>query len=130
MIRRPPRSTRTDTLFPYTTLFRSRALRQCGGAAAPSRSLYIPDALFAGHIARCAGYPEPRCRPARKLATLRAKLSSLSRHPVADADGLGVRRGVRFRRAILGRDVGPQLPPHPRPPCERPLPSARAFPPP
>src|SRR3546814_1736975 len=24
MIRRPPRSTRTDTLFPYTTLFRSR----------------------------------------------------------------------------------------------------------
>src|SRR3546814_8862958 len=27
MIRRPPRSTRTDTLFPYTTLFRSHALR-------------------------------------------------------------------------------------------------------
>src|SRR3546814_3937836 len=26
MIRRPPRSTRTDTLFPYTTLFRSIAL--------------------------------------------------------------------------------------------------------
>src|SRR3546814_11971642 len=26
MIRRPPRSTRTDTLFPYTTLFRSRVL--------------------------------------------------------------------------------------------------------
>src|SRR3546814_18168933 len=29
MIRRPPRSTRTDTLFPYTTLFRSA--RQYGG---------------------------------------------------------------------------------------------------
>src|SRR3546814_7769930 len=27
MIRRPPRSTRTDTLFPYTTLFRSRCCR-------------------------------------------------------------------------------------------------------
>src|SRR3546814_15255965 len=27
MIRRPPRSTRTDTLFPYTTLFRSMAVR-------------------------------------------------------------------------------------------------------
>src|SRR3546814_13325838 len=27
MIRRPPRSTRTDTLFPYTTLFRSKAGR-------------------------------------------------------------------------------------------------------
>src|SRR3546814_10632352 len=28
MIRRPPRSTRTDTLFPYTTLFRSHWKRQ------------------------------------------------------------------------------------------------------
>src|SRR3546814_10749778 len=28
MIRRPPRSTRTDTLFPYTTLFRSPLLLQ------------------------------------------------------------------------------------------------------
>src|SRR3546814_8852431 len=27
MIRRPPRSTRTDTLFPYTTLFRSKEIR-------------------------------------------------------------------------------------------------------
>src|SRR3546814_20757437 len=27
IIRRPPRSTRTDTLFPYTTLFRSRVAR-------------------------------------------------------------------------------------------------------
>src|SRR3546814_19871335 len=27
MIRRPPRSTRTDTLFPYTTLFRSQTRR-------------------------------------------------------------------------------------------------------
>src|SRR3546814_17975139 len=35
MIRRPPRSTRTDTLFPYTTLFRSitdRTLRRWRGA--------------------------------------------------------------------------------------------------
>src|SRR3546814_7891951 len=28
MIRRPPRSTRTDTLFPYTTLFRSSSTRK------------------------------------------------------------------------------------------------------
>src|SRR3546814_12834184 len=28
MIRRPPRSTRTDTLFPYTTLFRSELIEQ------------------------------------------------------------------------------------------------------
>src|SRR3546814_1016922 len=33
MVRRPPRSTRTDTLFPYTTLFRSLGVdhRQVGG---------------------------------------------------------------------------------------------------
>src|SRR3546814_16741629 len=39
MIRRPPRSTRTDTLFPYTTLFRSKAasLRyKPAGALAPA----------------------------------------------------------------------------------------------
>src|SRR3546814_5809226 len=30
MIRRPPRSTRTDTLFPYTTLFRSLVRRSTG----------------------------------------------------------------------------------------------------
>src|SRR3546814_14164721 len=34
MIRRPPRSTRTDTLFPYTTLFRSRAVVGVLGAPA------------------------------------------------------------------------------------------------
>src|SRR3546814_517249 len=35
MIRRPPRSTRTDTLFPYTTLFRSKlvTLAKRGGLA-------------------------------------------------------------------------------------------------
>src|SRR3546814_5946671 len=32
MIRRPPRSTRTDTLFPYTTLFRSISSREHGWA--------------------------------------------------------------------------------------------------
>src|SRR3546814_6924858 len=31
MVRRPPRSTRTDTLFPYTTLFRSRRFRGFAG---------------------------------------------------------------------------------------------------
>src|SRR3546814_17381265 len=34
MIRRPPRSTRTDTLFPYTTLFRSHQRAQRHNAAA------------------------------------------------------------------------------------------------
>src|SRR3546814_3235447 len=34
MIRRPPRSTRTDTLFPYTTLFRSLGFEPWAGRAA------------------------------------------------------------------------------------------------
>src|SRR3546814_6403152 len=38
MIRRPPRSTRTDTLFPYTTLFRSqRADGRSGDRARPAK---------------------------------------------------------------------------------------------
>src|SRR3546814_8104945 len=57
MLRRPPRPTRTDTLFPYTTLFRSeegRALRLASPGAG-SRQL----------AARChaaAEKPSDRCR--------------------------------------------------------------------
>src|SRR3546814_10287406 len=36
MIRRPPRSTRTDTLFPYTTLFRSRGAGPPGNILPPA----------------------------------------------------------------------------------------------
>src|SRR3546814_16056635 len=46
MIRRPPRSTRTDTLFPYTTLFRSqRPLRVCRGALPPTAPACSAHAL-------------------------------------------------------------------------------------
>src|SRR3546814_5424885 len=40
MIRRPPRSTRTDTLFPYTTLFRSPGRHENGGRSPRSHSRY------------------------------------------------------------------------------------------
>src|SRR3546814_2619470 len=44
MIRRPPRSTRTDTLFPYTTLFRSVCALPAGSRAACfSRSVCEDD---------------------------------------------------------------------------------------
>src|SRR3546814_10568990 len=75
MIRRPPRSTRTDTLFPYTTLFRSslqavdqqnqHALRQKGtrrggySADRPcsrrSRSPYRPAELRRGRVRNRSG---------------------------------------------------------------------------
>src|SRR3546814_16768158 len=42
MIRLPPRSTRTDTLFPYTTLFRSRQL---------TKSLYVSPQISVDQVA-------------------------------------------------------------------------------
>src|SRR3546814_8702154 len=53
MIRRPPRSTRTDTLFPYTTLFRSRAkLRETVELAIGANNLFdnYPDRVIAGLV--------------------------------------------------------------------------------
>src|SRR3546814_14601239 len=48
MIRRPPRSTRTDTLFPYTTLFRSAGMGQ--GVAHEVDAAALPaGAEHAGH---------------------------------------------------------------------------------
>src|SRR3546814_5681579 len=56
MIRRPPRSTRTDTLFPYTTLFRSLPLARLAGQRGNVRPLrgYRPP-LFAPVRNRCGG---------------------------------------------------------------------------
>src|SRR3546814_1835412 len=49
MVRRPPRSTRTDTLFPYTTLFRSQvrvpAVEPGGDHRAPHRRHIGPRAV-------------------------------------------------------------------------------------
>src|SRR3546814_1047905 len=43
MIRRPPRSTRTDTLFPYTTLFRSQGAKGERLAGRPVEALARPE---------------------------------------------------------------------------------------
>src|SRR3546814_17956060 len=57
MIRRPPRSTRTDTLFPYTTLFRSLPQgREQGAYSAPALSSAVKTALLEAHqLARALG---------------------------------------------------------------------------
>src|SRR3546814_6099107 len=60
MIRRPPRSTRTDTLFPYTTLFRSE--RHCSNARRVAEYLEgHPQVAWVS----CAALPSS---PYRKLA--------------------------------------------------------------
>src|SRR3546814_11058512 len=63
MIRRPPRSTRTDTLFPYTTLFRSRRKNQgfmiFNSMAYPFRRWVKPrDSVGETPI---VGWVNPRC---------------------------------------------------------------------
>src|SRR3546814_2603418 len=54
MIRRPPRSTRTDTLFPYTTLFRSLL----SGFAAGRRPRAAAEGIVARHRPRALGRSE------------------------------------------------------------------------
>src|SRR3546814_2264377 len=49
MIRLPPRSTRTDTLFPYTTLFRSEL-----GVPAPAREVHQRGARGGGDVGDAA----------------------------------------------------------------------------
>src|SRR3546814_13598516 len=69
MIRRPPRSTRTDTLFPYTTLFRSDEhslevhapfIQRVfpGAAIVPLLIGDAPPALVSDAVARVWGGPE------------------------------------------------------------------------
>src|SRR3546814_19749752 len=59
MLRRPPRSTRTDTLFPYTTLFRSGAARLAvlckwlEGSRRTGRSLDAVGRLSSASHRRC-----------------------------------------------------------------------------
>src|SRR3546814_5767326 len=59
MIRRPPRSTRTDTLFPYTTLFRS--CRPSPGSGNPRRQETGDGAVPAAVIVALIVVAVPRC---------------------------------------------------------------------
>src|SRR3546814_614526 len=61
MIRRPPRSTRTDTLFPYTTLFRSLGI---GSVLLGYLSDRLADSNFAGDYAAICLAAKPGQAPA------------------------------------------------------------------
>src|SRR3546814_4308048 len=61
MIRRPPRSTRTDTLFPYTTLFRSVDKRPDSHALRPGALDRNSQAEFIGFLAAEIGDADRRC---------------------------------------------------------------------
>src|SRR3546814_6801841 len=91
-IRRPPRATRTDTLFPYTTLFRSSDVRQ--GAQEDDRGVRNPRRRTLrrgeGDILR---------RPQRILARLK-QLEREERRMVADCAAVG-----RFELDALGEII-------------------------
>src|SRR3546814_11403523 len=75
MIRRPPKSTRTDTLFPYTTLFRSRQTwLQTAFAACPPHWLTTPPSIF------CRGNGESHAGWARLVPGASQSPASSNRH--------------------------------------------------
>src|SRR3546814_9059529 len=92
MIRRPPRSTRTDTLFPYTTLFRSCPNQRLRGRRAPLRR---------AARARYWRLVEPLKDQARHSAPQRLNRCRLS--PRHDPRGARKARPTAFREARLGR---------------------------
>src|SRR3546814_12644446 len=110
MILRPPISTRTDTLFPYTTLFRSRPapprLRRGSRRATPDRAVR-------SRAARCpAGAGPP---PAGARATMRGRPGPGRPPPVRRGPPPGRSRGPAggARRRAPGRwpDDPPRLAP-------------------
>src|SRR3546814_6840453 len=96
MIRRPPRSKRTDTLFPYTTLFRSAAgAHQRRPGARGGRRLAAQRAggprlrvwLFAGRSARAGGLGGAVRRLLQRRADYHRPVHRLGRVEVAAAVG-------------------------------------------
>src|SRR3546814_15825661 len=73
MIRRPPRSTRTDTLFPYTTLFRSRE-RVDQADVRTFRGFNRADAAIMGGVNvahfKARAFTGKNARPERRHTTL------------------------------------------------------------
>src|SRR3546814_7992672 len=88
MIRRPPRSTRTDTLFPYTTRFRSVGLAARGGnpallaaqmSATGTRNVAVADPAAAQALGLELGGPEAVTELVRRSEEHTSELQSLMR---------------------------------------------------
>src|SRR3546814_5129467 len=106
MLRRPPRSTRTDTLFPYTTLFRS--LR---GIPVPAVILpLVPLARIVGGVDPRLAIARDVTHPRRRCAAL-ATIDPLRILAARDLEAIGRARELhalrRHRRNILQRHRSP-----------------------
>src|SRR3546814_14013109 len=98
MIRRPPRSTRTDTLFPYTTLFRSDLCAHTDLPGPPAPAQPGPDLS----LAAVGGRRRARARSRRGPAGLRPSAAGRRGAPrrvarPADLDAAARRRYLRHR---------------------------------
>src|SRR3546814_11321091 len=102
MIRRPPRSTRTDTLCPYTTLFRARRARIRRVPAARSDAVEsTPGAVAA---APPDGFREPRRIPADSVVHGRRQSRSAALpEPCADRKSVVEGKSVSVRVDLGGR---------------------------
>src|SRR3546814_9478403 len=101
MIRRPPRSTRTDTLFPYTTLFRSPNSQVTGPVLQKRAFLESPllRHLNAQQIRRCIGEGDGgRDENGRKP-------EDQFYHPVGHRPGTGSRLGTGGLRPAINEPV-------------------------
>src|SRR3546814_5688724 len=105
MIRRPPRSTRTDTLFPYTTLFRSLL----DGLGRRNRTPGLPRDLYQQLAARTADRQPSDRRKYHVVAGLRDHHAG--RDWPADL-GLGVFTQPRTRTTAAGTGPGARGRPH------------------
>src|SRR3546814_2639956 len=79
MIRRPPRSTRTDTLFPYTTLFRSTCANASWPAPRPTASRARIKGDVVRYLARPSSPPPSSCSGLTRAS--RATAPSLALDP-------------------------------------------------
>src|SRR3546814_6536425 len=103
MIRRPPRSTRTDTLFPYTTLFRSGVYR---GALGPVQGLKRKQGTLLKSatpvpLLRVIMIENQKIRPAQVVGPLGEPLTLESLPPV-DTTRWVVRRKAEVVAAVNG----------------------------
>src|SRR3546814_11931984 len=83
MIRRPPRSTRTDTLFPYTTLFRSSRSERSPRRVPPRRHRQEPPQN--GQASSDAGPGSCRLKLTKAAVALRSRSQLRSRTPFFNA---------------------------------------------
>src|SRR3546814_4541044 len=82
MIRRPPRSTRTDTLFPYTTLFRSHrrgAERDAGSAEEIEQADWESSCDRRSTSAHCGPWDDQRADRPKRSEEHTSELQSLMR---------------------------------------------------